>query len=567
MSRFLRFCVEETLAGRASELKEFTLGLGVFDRPPDFDPRTDPIVRVEARRLRDKLATYYRSDGASDDLVLELPKGGYAPRLRVLRPENTAGSRTPAAPSESRSIRLAVLPFENLTTNRTGDDYFSEGLSEELIHLLTRIPGLEVIAWTTSARLAATGSDHAAQSMFERLDLQYYIRGAVRTAAGNQVRVSVQLVELPASRYVWSEVYERAVGDLLSMESEIAQAIAARLQVSFTIPKRRLPPPAHGSEEHSLYLMGRFHTNRRTAEGMAKAVECYERAISMRPDFALAYAGLSEAYSLLAVYGAKAPGETVPQARAAAMRALELDADEAGASANASLGLIVGMHDWNWAEAEQLYRKALACDPNYATAHHWIATDLLCALGRLDEAMHHAMIARRLDPLSQIIAEGPGFVSLLRRDFLVALQHYQSLIDFDPLFYMVHTSMGRIYTQMGRYDEAVEVLRKGRKLAGDLAFRVDGALGQALALSGRTNEAREVLLRLHERSREVFVPSTAKAIIHLGLGEHDTALDYLEKAVDLHEFSVGLAKIHPIYDPVRHTARFQALLRRMNLLP
>jgi len=561
MSRFLRFCVEETLADRASEIKEFTLGLGVFDRPVDFDPRTDPIVRVEARRLRDKLANYYRNEGAGDELILELPKGGYAPRLqvRVGSKKDVEPPPAPLPPEPARSIRLAVLPFENLG-NRAGD-YFSGGLSEELIHLLTRIQGLEVIAWTTSARLAA------AESMFDRLDLQYYIRGAVRTASGNQVRVSVQLVEVAARRYVWSEVYERPVGDLLAMESEIAQAIAARLQVSFTIPKRKLPPPAHGSEEHSLYLMGRFHTNRRTAEGMAKAVECFERAIAMRPEFALAYAGLSEAYSLLAVYGARAPGEVVPQARAAAMRALELDADEAGASANASLGLIVGMHDWNWEAAESLYRKALTCDPNYATAHHWIATDLLCALGRLDEAMHHAVIARRLDPLSQIIAEGPGFVSLLRRDFNVALQHYQSLIDFDPLFYMVHTSMGRIYTQLGRYEEAVEVFKKGRKLAGDLAFRVDGALGQALALSGRATEAREVLRRLHERSRDVFVPSTAIAIVHLGLGEYDTALDYLERAVDLHEFSIGLAKTHPIYDPVRHTVRFQALLRRMNLLP
>lgn len=204
---------------------------------------------------------------------------------------------------------------------------------------------------------------------------------------------------------------------------------------------------------------------------------------------------------------------------------------------------------------------------NYATAHHWFATDLLCALGRFDEASHHAIIARRLDPLAQIIAEGPGFVSMLQRNYREALQHYQSLIDFDPLFYMVHTSIARIHAQMGQYHEAVAAYRKGRKLAGDLAFRVDGALGQALALSGRTAEAREILDRLNASARQCFVPATAIAIVHLGLGEYSQALSALELAVDRHEFSVGLANVHPVYDPIRADPRFERLVRRMNFLP
>lgn len=560
MSRFLRFCVEETLAGRASDLKEFTLGLAVFDRPEDFDPRTDPIVRVEARRLRDKLGIYYANEGASDDLLIELPKGGYAPRVTCRRPPVKEQAAAPTA--HNNNIRLAVLPFANLGGD-TGD-YFSQGLAEELIHLLTRIPGLEVIAWESSARFA--GGEGNQDALLDRLDLRYYLRGSVRSVAG-QVRVSVQLVELPARRYVWSEVYERALDDLLSIESEIARQIASHLQIRFTLPARRAPQPAHGSEEHSLYLMGRFQTNRRTVEGLERAARCYEQALALRPDFALASAALSECFSLLAIYGARAPRDTVPQARAAALRALELDPEEAGAAANTSLALLTGMHDWNWEEGERLYRKALALDPNYATAHYWLATDHLAPLGRYDEAMHHATIACRLDPLSLIINEGPAFINMLHRRYDESLRLYQAAAELDPLFYMVHTSMGRLYAQMGRYEDAIASYQKGRKLAGDAAAKVDGAMGQTLALLGRTDEARALLHRMKEKSHTAFVPATAIAIIHIGLGELEPALDYMEQAVDAHEFSVALANVHPVYDPLRPHARFQNLVRRMRFLP
>ncbi len=558
MSRFLRFAIEETLAGRVSSLKESTIGVAVFDRPPDFDPRTDPIVRVEARRLRDKLAGYYRTEGAADPLVIELPKGGYAPRIRQL-------GTLPPAVAASTGIRLAVLPFTNLSSNAGEGDYFSEGLAEELIHVLTRIPGLEVIAWSSSARLHNEGDE------LNRLDLNYYLRGSVRKTAG-QVRVSIQLIEAQGRRYVWSEVYEQALGDLLAIETEIAREIATRLRIGFTCRTGMAPfaaasRPAHGSEEHTLYLMGRFHTNRRTIEGLEKSVRCYEQAIVLRPDYALAHAGLADSFSLLTTYGALAPSVTVPLARAAALRALDLDPVEAGAAANASLALITGMHDWDWVAGEALYRKSIEQDPNYAMGRHWFAIDHLAALGRYDEAEHHLRIACRLDPLSAVIQDAPGYILMLQRRYDEALRSFQRIAELDPLFYVAHTSIGRIYSLMGRHEEALAAYRKGRKLAGEAAHKVDGAMAQTLALLGRTVEAREILDRMLERSKTAFVPSTAIAIAYLGLGERAKALDYLEIAVGAHEFSIALAQVHPVYDPLRDEPRFPALLRRMRFLP
>lgn len=572
MSRFLRFAIEETLAGRASTLKEFTLGLAVFDRPANFDPRTDPIVRVEARRLRDKLDAYYRNEGAGDLLIVELPKGGYAPRVR-LRREVTPAAAAVAVVKPQEGIRLAVLPFVNLGIGggSAEGDYFSEGLSEELIHVLTRIPGLEVIAWGSSARLQDDGEE------LDRLHLSYYLRGTVRSAAG-QVRVSVQLIEAQGRRYIWSEAYERALGDLLAIEAEIAREIATRLRVGFTLPDPAKPAPvrpAHGSEEHTLYLMGRFHSNRRTMESIEKSVRCYEEAIALRPDFALAHAGLADAYSLLTIYGGRSPATTVPMARAAALMALQLDPVEAGAPAYTSLALINGMHDWDWPAGEELYRKALALDPNYSIAHYWFASDHLAALGRFDEALHHMEIARRLDPLaiarradpmSPVINQGPAFITMLQRRYDEALSQYRAMMEYDPLIYMVHTSIGRVYAQMGRYQEALDSYQLGLTLSGSDNLKVKGAVGQALALLGRTGEARAILDGLIERSKTSFVPATAIAIVYLGLGEIDKALDYMEAAVDYHEFSVALAYVHPVYDPLRGTARFNALLRRMGFL-
>jgi TolB-like protein/Flp pilus assembly protein TadD len=559
MSRFLSFSVEETLGGRGASLKEYSLGVAVFDRPVDFDPRTEPIVRVEARRLRAKLDTYYRTEGAADDLIVELPKGGYRLEFRH------RGDAPAAEPAKPEAIRLAVLPFTSLASGED-DDYFTEGLSEELIHVLTKVPGIEVIAWGSSAKLRGPEDLERAS---RHLNLSHYFRGSVRRA-GSQLKIMAQLLDARDGRYLWSEVFERNVGDLHAIEAEIAGAIAQKFRIGFqssSVPLALAKSNAEpGSEEHSLYLMGRFHANKRTIEGLESSVRCYEQAIATRPAYAMAHAGLADSLSLLMDYGARNPHETVQRARAAAERATQDTCPTASAAGHASLALLASTYEWKWAEAERLYRRAIASDANYATAHHWLGVDLLLNLGRFDEAEVELNIARRLDPLSAIIAEGMVMHRLLQGQYEEALRECQSVMEIDPNFYMVYASIGRILTMMGRFNEAIENYERARRLRLLLAPKLEGGYGQALALAGRREEARAILSNLIEIGETRHVPATALGVVELGLGDIEAALGHFEAAAENRESSVCMFGIHPLYDSLRHNKRFRALLGRIDLL-
>lgn len=568
MSRFLRYALEETLAGRAGGLKEYSLGVSVFDRPTDFDPRTEPIVRVEARRLRAKLAAYYEGEGAGDELRIELPKGGYAPLVRrpdaagVLSAASSTSASAPAAQLQPKTLRLAVLPFSNLGVQGE-DEYFSEGLSEELIHVLTKIPALEVIAWGTSTRLR---DDDALERVRDRLNAHYLLRGSVRRSA-NMVRVAVHLIEASKESYVWSEVYERGTGDLLAIEEEIAKAIASKLQMKLHQGGTAHHPSvaAKGSEEHNLYLKGRFHAIKRTEEGLERSLQCYEQAISIRPQYALAHAAIASSLVLLTVYGLRRPLETVPLARRAAERAMDGDSF-AQAAALSPLAMITAMHDRRWQEAERLFHRARELDPGLAEAQYWLSVDVLAPLGRFEEAWQHLCGALRVDPLNSVIVEGRGYLRLLERRYDDALAEHFAGMELDPHFHMNHSAVGRLYSIMGRHQEAVIEFQKARHLSGG-GHKLDAALGQCLAMCGRKDEALEIRDRLHAAARTGFVPATALAILNLGLGDLEAAVACMETSAENGEFSVTLANVHPIYDPLRSFPRFQSLIQKLNLTP
>lgn len=561
MSRFLVFALEETLAGRGAALKEYTIGVAVFDRPAGFDPRTEPIVRVEARRLRAKLDAYYQTEGSADQLLIELPKGAYALSFRLRA--NEAAPATPAV--AGAAPRLAVLPFTTLGGPEAAEDYFIEGLSEELIHLLLQLPGLDVIAWGSSARLRGPGDTERAA---RELNLTHFLRGTVRRS-GNQIKITAQLVDASDGRFLWSELFERAMEDLRAVEEEIARAIAQRLRVSFDLPVTGgLPADAEsGSIEHNHYLMGRYHFNKRTLEGLAMSITSFEKAIELRPQYALAHAALADSLTLLAGYGDCHPRQTVPRARAAAqVAAAHTGSRAASAAGHASLGIIAALHDWRWAEAERLFRRAIAIDPNYSTAHHWLAGDVLAARGRFAEAREELKIARRLDPLSPVINDSETFLLVLERRYEEALAASRALQEFDPHFYMGYSSMGRILTQMGRYEEALTHFEQARMLVDRLTPKVEGAYAQALALGGRRREAEAIRDRLLELGRVRYVPAVTLAVVELGLGNQEAAITLAEQGAENHELSAGLFGVHPLYDPLRAHPRFQALLARMDLL-
>ena len=356
LRRFLTYVVEQSLAGNG-HLKEHAVGIDVFDRKLDYDPRIDPIVRVEARRLRSRLQAYYESDGQNEIARIELPKGTYAPLFRMREALD-------AANCEERAPSIAVLPFVNLTQDET-DTYFSDGLTEELIHLLTRVPELRVVSWNSASQLRGKEQDLAA--VREQLGVGAVLRGSVRRT-NSTVRVSVQLIDTGTGAYLWSEMYDRSPQDIFSIQEEIAHSIVGTLRIALT-NKGSGATAAHPNLAcFNLCLQARFHLSRRTLEGIRKAAACYEQAVAADPASAQAHAGLANSYVLLSVYGVEPTLEAMPKARQAAQQALALNPEEA--EAHTELAYIRSTFDWQWGDGEALYRRAIATNPSYAQARH-----------------------------------------------------------------------------------------------------------------------------------------------------------------------------------------------------
>jgi tetratricopeptide (TPR) repeat protein len=372
------------------------------------------------------------------------------------------------------------------------------------------------------------------------------------------------LIDTANSSYLWSEAYDRQLQDLLQIQDEISRAIIGTLRIQlaarFSFPPIR--PAAWNFEAHNLYLKGRFEWNRRTPEGMRRSERFFEQAIELEPGFALGWAGLADSCTLLAEYGMAQPEESMPKAKRAALRAVELDPSLG--EAWTSLAIVHGLYEWEREEAEACYRRGMRLNPGYSTVHNWFGLDHLAMLGRFEEAEAEIKLARLLDPWSTIIVEGEAFLQLLRGEYDGAIRISREALEIDSKFYKSWTSIGRAMIQKGDYAEGIEMLEKGRSLAGNVP-NILGALGQAHALAGNTPRAREILRELQTSAEGRSVSFSAVAIVHLGLGETSSALDALERACERRETPMNGLKVHPVFHGLRATARFQALLRRVRL--
>ena len=551
MSRFLEFAVEETLNGRADHLKENVIGIHVFDRPSSYDPRIDPIVRVEARRLRVKLRAYYEVDGQTDDLIVELPKGRYSPVFRQRRAER------PLEVAEPDTI--AVLPFANLGGD-AGTDFLSDGLTEDLIGALTRVSNLRVSAWTSASMVKA---DQDNLEIIRRLlHVTFVVRGSIRKTQG-QIRIVAHLIDTSTKQYIWSQTFDRRFEDIFAVQDEITNAIVAALRAKLN-PVRVAETPALGSrqslEAYQLCLKGRFHARERTLEGLQRSALCFQQAAQVDERSASAYAGLADTLTLQAEYGFGDGPDSMRKAKVAAERALELD--PASADAQASYGLILSLYDWAWNQAEASFQRSLQLNDSYAPAHHWYSMNHLAMLGRFLEAENEIEAAIKLDPLSPIVVEGRAFLRFLRREYSGSVALYKEIISADPSFYKSYTSAGRAYFHMRDYDRAIEMLERGLALGGEVPS-IFGALGQAYGAAGQRAAACRILDNLKRISMTRSVFSTSFALVHLGLGDKEAALSWLEQAVTRREPNVVALAVHPAYDELRDESRFKVLVERI----
>jgi TolB-like protein/DNA-binding winged helix-turn-helix (wHTH) protein/Flp pilus assembly protein TadD len=465
--------------------------------------------------------------------------------------------------SHEARVMVAVLPFENLTGD-AGQDYFSDGLTEEMITQLgNRDPDrLGVIARTSVMHFK--GGAAPLDQIARELGVQYVLEGSVRRDA-RQVRVTAQLIRVGDQSQLWTRQYDRRPADVLTLQGEIAEAIAGEIQTSLGRPRDGDPgdpvPSAHGFEAYDLFLRGEYYLNRRTVPDIERAIRYYQQSTAADPEFARAFAALSDAYSLLAGYTSMPPQTLIANARAAALRALQLDSTLA--EAHTAYALIVQNHDWDWATSGREFRRAIELNPNYATAHHWYAEHLMW-LGRFGEAFEESERARQLDPLSLIIAADNGAIFYFSRQYDRAIAKWRSVLAIDPDFPRAHV-IEMAYIERGMFDEAladVEQVRQRNLIADPIYWSV---LASTYGRAGRRDEAQAALAKMLDATRTHPVQSGLIAAAYAGLGDKAQALTWLERAYQEHSNDITTLKVNPAWDLVRREPRFQRLLVQAGL--
>ncbi|HTT25513.1 MAG TPA: tetratricopeptide repeat protein [Thermoplasmata archaeon] len=458
-----------------------------------------------------------------------------------------------------RGPRFAVLPLTNISEDPR-DEFLADGLTDELISTLSRVRGVRVIARTSAMRFR--GSSLGIGEIAKALQVGSLLEGSVRRD-GRRIRVTARLVDCSTEEPLWSSTYDRELSDLFAIQSDIAGRIVKSLKVHLRRAEaERLQRAATSDiDAYTLYLEGRFRWGQRTQAGLAAAIDLFQRALAKDPSFALAYAGLADAYCTEALLEFVAPTHAFPKARAAAESALRIDPNLA--EAHASLGLVRFQYERDFPGAERALHRSLELNPNYPTAHQFFA-DYLKAMGRFDEALAEMGRALELDPVSLAISTGLGHVLYLSRQYDRAIEQYRAALALDPTFVQAHLWFGRPFLETGRFDEAIAEVRQAVDLSGGSTISL-AVLGHAYASAGRTTEAKEILRGLQERAKTTYLPSYWIALIYTGLGENEAALDWLERAAEERSSWLVWIKVEPRFDRLRPLPRFQALLERLGL--
>ena len=469
------------------------------------------------------------------------------------------GTRAAPRPGQQKKHRLAVLPFANISST-PDDEYFADGLTEEIISALSRIPGLSVIARTSIMRFK--GSPKSIAEVGRELNVEAIVEGSVRRIGG-MLRINAKLVNVGTEETLWSQQYDREAGDFFAIQSDIALRTGAALNLEMVVRegKGMERRSTRSLDAYHSYLKGRYFWNKRNKDALEKAVGYFKEVLEKDPDYAPAYTGLADAYAALALLEFVAPREAYPGAKEAVEKALVID--EELAEAHTSRALIRFQYDWDWQGSEAEFKRAIELNSNYAPAHHFYA-DMLKAQGRFEEAMEQIGLAQELDPLSLPISTGVGHVLYLSRDYDGSIRQYAKAVELDPSFMQTHLWFGRPYLQKGMYAEAIAELRKAVSLSGESTVAL-AMLGHALASAGMEGEANEILRKLLERSRTTYVPSYWIAVIYNGFRDREKVLAWLARAHEERSSWLAWVKVEPRFDWLRGDTEFDSLVRKLGL--
>lgn len=484
--------------------------------------------------------------------------------LRALLSQSGASKIQIGKPKKRRSARqaiqsIAILPLEN-SGGDTNAEYISDGITESLINSLSQLPKLRVMARSTVFRYKGQRLDPV--KFGQELDVAAVLTGRV-VQRGDILSVQAELVDVSDGSQLWGEQYTRKLADVLSLQDDLSREISAKLRLRLTgQAKNRLTKRyTESTEAYERYMKGRYYWSRRTAEGLKKAIEYFHQAIEKDPSYALAYAGIADCYNLLSAYGILPPKESVPVAKQAAMRALDLDSDVA--EGHEALAHVKMLYDWDWVGAEIEFKRAIQLNPNYALAHQRYAIQL-ATMERMEEAAAEIKRAQEIDPLSLIINTDAALILFLQGSYHEAIDQCYKTLELDPNFSVAHFQLGLSFEQLGQFDEAIEAFGRGVSLSADRSFLT--APAYTYAISGRREQAQKLLNAVLELSEHRYVSPYRIAIVYAGLNETEEAFKWLMKAYQ--ERSVWLIHLHLKVDPrlksLHPDPRFPEILHLLN---
>jgi serine/threonine protein kinase/Tfp pilus assembly protein PilF len=469
----------------------------------------------------------------------------------------TAAVRTPRVPKIIDS--LAVLPFENASGN-PDHEYLSDGITGSLINSLATLPKLRVMAQSTVGRYKGQKIDP--QAIGRELNVRAVLTGRMMQS-GSALRIWAELVDVATGSQLWGGQYDRKPGDIFVVQDEISNEISGKLRLQLTRAQKKRLTKRHTEdpEAYRLYLKGRHHWNRWTEEGFNKAIEYFQKAVEKDPDYALAYAGLADSYVLLGWNSYLPPNEVFPKGKAAAIAALRLDPDLA--EAHTSLAAVLWLHDWQWEKAQTEFKRSLEISPTYPTGNHWYAESVM-TMGRQEEALAKMKNSQELDPLSLIINVAVGWAYYHARRHDEALEQLLRTAELDPNYPVTNWILGLVHREMGRDELAITEGEKAVNLSGGSPM-MRAALAHTQGKAGRTKEALQTLEDLTNLAKQKYVAPYFIAGIHVGLGENDRAIEYLEKSYAEHCHWLIYLHIDPSMDSLRDDSRFKDLLSRVGL--
>jgi TolB-like protein len=474
---------------------------------------------------------------------------------------NVGGLRDRLLPKAAapRIESLAVLPLENLMGDPQ-QEYFVDGMTEELIADLSQVSALRVISRTSVMQYK--GTKKSMPEIARELKVDGVIEGSV-LRSGDQVRITAQLIQAATDTHLWAKSYERDLRDVLALQSEVAGAIANEIKIKLTPQEqvRLASASAVNPEAYRLYLQGRYQFSKRTLPAFEKSIQLFQQVLEKDPDYALAYAGLAESYGILPFYGGALPKDAFPKAKAAAVKALELDSSLA--EAHAALGFVLLYWDWDWSATERELKHAIELKPSYVVGHHWYA-EYLSAMGRHDQAIAEIKRAQELDPLSPLMLVVGGEVCFYAHRYDEVIEQCRKALELDSSYALAHSWLASAYAEKAMYEEATTEFEKAARLFGRDPW---GGLALVYARTGKRDEALKILGRMREQSNRGESSPVRTACLYLAVGEKQRALDWLEKAYEERDPYMAFLNVRPELDPLRSDPRFQDLVRRMNFPP